>query len=114
MQSMQSWRALMRSGGLRSRQGAIRSPAVPDGRDGERDLGVLWHGLGGAVIGAFAALFGWIAAAGATLALAGAGYAREAIQHDLCLSGRQWLEAIAWPLGGALGAGLSLGAQALL
>jgi len=99
---------------LRRGDGPTRGQGSSDRTDGQRDLGALWHALGGLGIGALAGLFGWIAAAGVVVALAVGGWAREAIQHDPALTGHQWLEALAWPIGGALGAALSLGAQALL
>ena len=91
--------------------GSLASSGAADAR---RDLGALWHALASLAIGALAAGFGWIAAAGVMVALAAGGYAREVIQHDHTLTGHQWLEAMAWPIGGAVGAALSLGVQALL
>ena len=99
---------------LRSHDEPTRELGSSDRTDGQRDLGALWHALGGLAIGALAGLFGWIAAAGVLVALAAGGWLREAIQHDPALTGHQWLEAMSWPIGGALGAALSLGAQALL
>jgi len=49
-----------------------------------RDLGALWHGLAGGVVGALAVV----------------GYGREALQHGWSLSLHQWIEGAAWPAGG--------------
>ena len=101
-------------GMLRGNDEPMRSLGVTDGTDSRRDLGTLWHALAGLAIGALGALFGWITAACVMVALAAGGWGREVVQHDLKLTGHQWFEAMAWPIGGAVGAALSLGAQALL
>jgi hypothetical protein len=72
-----------------------------------RDLGALWHALGGAAIAICALLIGipvWLVVA--TLALGG--WLREVVQHDLPLSRWQWIEAACWPLGALSGIGFML------
>lgn len=63
-----------------------------------KDLGWLWHALGGAAItaaGVIIGIPGWVL----FLSLAFFGWAREVIQHDLTLTRHQWTEALAWPFG---------------
>ena len=70
----------------------------------KRDLGWLWHTLAGAALAAVAVLpVPWWLVLPALLA---AGFAREVVQHDWWLSLHQWVEAVAWPLGGMLGVAL--------
>lgn len=70
-----------------------------------RDLGWLLHALGGLAIAAVAVLPvpWWLTLPGLALF----GWIREVLQHDLSLTPHQWLEALAWAAGGALGIGLA-------
>lgn len=68
-----------------------------------KDPGWLWHGLAAAVLGAGAMYIGSLASV-VTLMLV-LGYLREQAQHGWQLSWpHQWVEALAWPVGGLLGA----------
>lgn len=70
-----------------------------------KDLGPLWHLLGGAAITAAVVVIGvpwFIALLGVSLA----GWAREVWQHDLRLTLWQWIEAVSWGIGSAVALGL--------
>lgn len=57
----------------------------------KRDLGWLWHVLGGLALAAaatFAGLLWWVTLVGVTIG----GVVREVMQHDLRLTRRQWIE----------------------
>ena len=71
-----------------------------------RDLGPLWHALGGAAITSAAVLVG-IPGFIPLVVVGLGGWLREVLQHDLRLTGWQWLEALAWG-SGAAGAWLAL------
>ena len=69
-------------------------------------MGVLWHalaGLGVGVVMTALAMPGWAL----VLSLGVFGWAREAWQHDLTLTVHQWVEAVGWPVGGAVGYALA-------
>ena len=59
------------------------------------------HALGGGIITATALLVGipWFVP---ILVLILGGWIREVLQHDLTLTLHQWIEALAWPVGGVL------------
>jgi len=74
------------------RRGGIGHGAAPD-------LDALWHALGGAAVTAAIALAG---IPGLLLVLLVGGWLREVLQHDPRLSPWQWVEALAWSVGGAV------------
>lgn len=78
-----------------------------------KDIGPLWHALGGASIAAAATVIGipaWLSLPVVALG----GWLREVVQHDFRLSAWQWLEAAAWAIGAVAGfAGVLLAAWAL-
>jgi len=74
------------------RGGGIERVASPD-------LGPLWHALGGAAITAAVALAG---IPGLLVVLLVGGWLREVLQHDPWLTPWQWIEALAWSVGGAV------------
>jgi hypothetical protein len=73
-----------------------------------RDLGALWHLLGGAAVMSvlcvsvhFACWPWWVSLPMVPLLGLG-GYARERYQHDWePLNAHRWIEALAWPAGAA-------------
>lgn len=83
-----------------------------------KDLGWLWHGLGGFGITAvvsvgvfFAHWPAWVPFLMVPMLGVG-GYVRERLQHigdPDPMTPHRWIEALAWPLGGIIGACVSLG-----